>query len=456
MRWCFLALLVLPFLAVSQTSVKKKPAPPPVSSRTVPAAPTHWPIHSLRVEGNKHYTPEQVLAIAGLKVGDTASKEAFDAAYSRLLATGLFETVDYRFTASAGADGFAAVFKVVEVEPVYPVQFDRLDAKPGDLNAWLRSRHPAYFGKIPPVKAVLDLLSRDIEAFLAQKGNKEKVAGKVSALGPDRFAVVFQPANPGPSVAEVRFEGNQVIPTHVLLNTFAGVAFGTLYTEKAFHQLLDIQVRPLYEARGRIRVAFRILKTEKATTSEGLIVTVKVDEGPSYELGEVEIAGNAGVSSNDLLKAGGFKPGDLANFDDITAGVERIKKRMRRAGYMRVEANVERRIDEKRVAVDLLIRIEQGPQFAFGKLNIQGLDIHGEAAIKKLWAMKEGGPFDADYPGYFLNRIREDGVFDNLGKTKATQDVDEPGKIVNVTLDFRGGATESDAAFPAKKERRQQ
>src|ERR1700730_9658879 len=77
----------------TKAAPKKDAAPAP--------APTKWPIESLRVEGNRNYTADQVLAVARLKVGEVAGKPAFDAARDRLVASGAFETVGYRFEPGA-------------------------------------------------------------------------------------------------------------------------------------------------------------------------------------------------------------------------------------------------------------------------------------------------------------------------------------------------------------------
>src|SRR5262249_38314434 len=96
---------------------------------------------------------------------------------------------------------------------------------------------------------------------------------------------------------------------------------------------------------------------------------------------------------------------------------------------------------------------ELGPQYAFGKLVIEGLDLHGEAAVKKIWTMKEGRPFNADYPDYFLQQVREQGLFDDLGKTRSSVKVDEQTHVADVTLYF-GASTGSDAGRPATSRRR--
>src|SRR6266540_1731922 len=59
--------------------------------------PKRWPIERLTVEGLKNYSPQQTLAAAGLKTGQLAGQQDFEAARDRLLATGVFETVGYKF-----------------------------------------------------------------------------------------------------------------------------------------------------------------------------------------------------------------------------------------------------------------------------------------------------------------------------------------------------------------------
>src|ERR1051326_4547112 len=81
-----------------------------------------WPIESLAVEGNQNYSVSQILAVTGLKIGQLAGKDEFEGAQRRLEATGVFETVGYKFGPSSNADGYAATFQVLEVEPVYPVR----------------------------------------------------------------------------------------------------------------------------------------------------------------------------------------------------------------------------------------------------------------------------------------------------------------------------------------------
>jgi len=437
-----LALLLACASAFAQTArpPAKKAAPAPAA---VPA-PTKWPIQSLGVEGNKVFTRDQVLAVAALKVGQLAGKPEFEAARDRLIGSGAFETVGYKFEPGADKRGFVATFQVTEVQPTFPVQFEDLGVPAKELEAVLAAKDPLFSAaNLPATRNVLDRYVALVQEYLATKGITEKVAARVAALTSDRFAVVIRPAKGLPAVAQVTFSGNKVLPQNVLREAIHGVGIGAPYTEAGFREILDHSVRAVYEQRGRVRVKFTEVRAEPVKDVkevEGVEVFVKVDEGASYELGKVAIAGPSPVDPAALLKTGDFKTGDVANFDRVNEGLERIRLSVRRAGFLNAKTTAERKIDDEKKTVDVAVRIEPGPQYLMGKLTLVGLDLISEPAINKVWAMKEGKAFNPEYPEHFLASIREQGVFDNLGKTKADTKVNEPAHVVDVTLTFGGSS----------------
>src|SRR5215813_5637732 len=120
MKWLW-ALPLVVALAVAQTqparTPAKKSAPAKKEAPPPQAAPANkWPIQKLVVEGNHAYTAEQVIAASGLKIGDLAGKTEFDAARDRLVATGVFETVGYKFEPGPDKLGYIATLQVTEVE----------------------------------------------------------------------------------------------------------------------------------------------------------------------------------------------------------------------------------------------------------------------------------------------------------------------------------------------------
>lgn len=95
-------------------------------------------------------------------------------------------------------------------------------------------------------------------------------------------------------------------------------------------------------------------------------------------------------------------------------------------------------LNDAKKTVEVAIRIEPGPRFTMGKLTIVGLDLNGEFEMRRIWSLKEGNPFNPDYPQIFLGRVREQGLFDNLGDTKSEVTLNPEEHTADVTLNFQG------------------
>jgi outer membrane protein insertion porin family len=422
---------------LAQTPAKTQAAKKAPASQ--PAATQKRPIASLTVEGNRIFKKEQVLAVAGLKIGQAAGKAEFEAARDRLVACGAFENVAYRYAASPNGEGIAATLEVAEVEQVYPVDFQDLHVSSLELDGVLSAKDPIYSReRLPAARPVLDRYTKWIQDFLATKGNKEKILGEVTQTQGGDFMIVFRPARPLPTVAQVTFEGNQAIEQDKLREAIAG-AVGSTYTEDSFRQTLNSVIRPLYENKGYLKAGFPGLRTVPAEDVKGLHVFVSVEEGITYEFGKVTIDGPTPVAPETLVKAAELKSGDLADMSKVTEGVERIRKAVRREGYLDARVLADRKLDDGKKLVNVTVRVEAGPQFTMGKLKLTGLDINSEAEVRRIWNLKEGKPFNPDYPDLFLRRVREMGLFDNLGATKAESQLNQREHTADVTLTFAGG-----------------
>lgn len=441
MTWFLLALLLLGPAVGGQPRRPAQPARPPAPAAPAPASQA-WPIESLSVDGNRNYPQSAILAVAGLKLGQPATPEAFEAARERLLATGLFESVGYRYEPAPGGKGYRSVIEVAEVEPVYSFRFEDLPLPADGLRVALEAADPLFGARLPATAAVLDRYSRLLQSRLAESGFRDRVVGRLVSERQDEVVIVFRPATPPPSIVYVRFTGAEAVEAAVLQNAMAGVAVGVPYSEQRVRELLDTAIRPRYEAKGRMRVSFPEISAAEAPDAKGVVVTVRVAEGEVYELGEVG-AQSYPLPPAEIVKAAGLKSGERADFDAVGEGRERILRLLRKNGHMKGAVKIDRTIDDAARKVNVIYQVEAGPRFTFGALKVEGLDILTEPAIRKLWGLKPGQPFDADYPEFFLNRIREDGVFDNLGRTRSSIQVNEAGQTVNVTLYFGEAARKS-------------
>ena len=62
---------------------------------------------------------------------------------------------------------------------------------------------------------------------------------------------------------------------------------GEAYSKSRLMELLHFNVRPLFEEKGRMNVRFEEASVEPDPGSQGLLVKVSVEDGPSYTYGTV-------------------------------------------------------------------------------------------------------------------------------------------------------------------------
>jgi len=404
--------------------------------------PDKYPLEALRIQGNQRIPVERIIAASGLKLKALVQKTDFDAARDRLLETGAFESVGYSYKPSL--NGYDTTFEVVEVSTLYPYRFEALPASEDALRAALRKQEPLLGDQIPGTPQVLNRYNAAIGRFF--EGKLEATSELSADAGP--LEIVFRPTGDRARIAEVKLTGNKEMLTARLLPKLSKDAIGIPYSEPLLRRVLDSTIRPMYEEQGRIRVAFPEITAQKAEANDGVVVTIAINEGPVYTLGTVALAGLPAAEIAQLEKSDDWHKGETANFTNIEASLAKIRQHQRAQGYLRADTRVAREIRDQDRSVNLTVNVERGPQFTMGKLDIQGLDLIGEPAVRKMWKIEPGQPFQEGYPEAFLNRVRDEGIFDNLGKTRAENNIDENAHTVDVALFFSGAAT------PAKGKRR--
>ncbi len=401
-----------------------------------------FPLDSVRVVGNEAIPAERIIAATGLKLGAPITRPEFNEARDRLLATGAFESVAFSYKPSPGDKGFDATFTVTETGPLYKYRFEELPATDAVLREALRKQEPVFTDAIPPTPQVMNRYSSALSKFL---NNGTQVIGEVNSDTPGELMIVFRPMGARLNISSVHFKGNSVLPDTELWRVVNPVAIGSPYSEALFRLMLDNSLRHAYEERGRIRVAFTKIETAKSKDNDGIDVTVTIDEGEIYKLGEVNYKGIDARQATELNKLGNWNKGQPVNLADIESGLGRIRKSYREDGYLRVETPLVREINDSAKTLDLAVSIQPGPRFNMGRLTIKGLDVISEPVIRKLWKMNEGDPYRESYPDAFVEMIKVEGYFDNLARTGVEAFLNESTHTADVTLTFLGAKAAAEA-----------
>ncbi len=412
----------------------RKPMPPaPKSDVTPPETRKDFLIEKISVDGLQRYKPAQVIKVSGLKVGDVGSKEIFDKAQARLVEAGVFANTGYRYEPGQSGKGFALTFEVKELDQVYPIRFEGLQRPDSELRDALAETDPLFGQLIPATQPVLKRYVKALKDYM----NTTDVTAKVVTDNADKLTVVFRSSQAALAIAEVDFTGSKEFRPEDLRNKVASLMVGVAYSETRVREILDAQLRPYYESKGLVRVKWTKISSEPVKDVTGFRVNVTVDEGPAYGLQAVEVAGVNLVK--ELVAETKLKTGDVFNYDAVEQGKDKISKYLQRRGYIRVKVTNERAYNDEKKLVTVKYLVTPGSQFTFRSLKIEGLDLLSEPPIRKMWSLKEGKLFNAEYPTKFLNDIREQQLFDHLGEeTKAKLNIDDKANAVDVTLEFKG------------------
>ncbi len=342
-------------------------------------------------------------------------------------------------------------YQVTEDQQVFPTRFERFGMSADELKACLREHVDLYSDQIPGTQGILNRYSSAIESCLAAKGKKVNVKALVSNDDPKQLTVLFTPDTPAPVIAQVFVSGNQAVDTGTILRAVNQIAVGVPLTDTRLKMILEGTIEPLYAAKGYAAVSFPKVETEPAKTTQGVIVRVQIKDGPQFKFGSIRFRGN-GIDEDEIRSTIPFRTGQVYAGDKVDSYRLDLTHKMRRRGLLDASITTETHIDATNRAVNVVYNVTPGAVYNFAALKIDGLDVTTEPVIEKLWGEKPGHPFNPDYPDYFLKRVQQEGLFDNLADTRSDYTADPASHNVTVRLMFKGGKSSAEKVKEKKEE----
>ena len=431
--------LTLSALAVFAQSAKREPPP--------------GPLHSVQVKGNNIYQADAIAAAAGLKVGTKVSAAQIEQARKKLQGLEVFNSVSYEYRTTAGAPPqYDVTFEVVENPQVFPMRFERL-GDPEAIRSYLEDHIELYSDRIPGTDGALQRYRAAVEAFVAQTNPSTKVHAVISNDDPKELAVLFTPNVAAPTISQVEVSGNEAIDTGTILRAVNEVAIGVPLSEVRLKMILDGAIKPVYAAKGYAAVSFPKVEVEPAKTNAGVVVKVQIKDGPQFKFGTVRFRGK-GLEEDEVRSAITFKPGQVFNAEQMDNFRIELINRMKRRGLLDANISNETQVDDAKKMVNVTYNVVAGEPYNFAKLDIQGLDITSQPVIEKLWGEKPGHVFNPEYPEYFLKRVKDQQLFDNLADAHSDYTTDTSTHTVTVHLYFKGGKSAEENERKKREEER--
>ena len=203
------------------------------------------------------------------------------------------------------------------------------------------------------------------------------------------------------------------------------------------------RITAFYYDNGYIDVKIDEPKVER--TKEGLIVTIKIDEGDQYTVGKVDIGGDVlpvmQPAYDRLSLASGevFRTSKLR--DDITALTEVYGDQ----GYAFVNVTPDTNVNPSAKTVDVTYKVSKGPEVYLDKIEITGNSKTRDKVIRRELELQEQQRFSGSKLRRSQEKLRRLGFFEDVNiTTRKAENEDRLDLLVDVkeasTGSFSAGA----------------
>jgi outer membrane protein insertion porin family len=403
-------------------------------------------LKTIRAEGVKHLSSDQVIALTGLSIGSAVGKQDLQTAADRLVQTGLFSNVNYAFQSKD--DGLYLTFKLVEA-PRIPAYFDNIPwFSDGELTDAIRRVLPFYDGTVPEGGATVDQVASILTDLIASRGMTTKVEYQVisNPLG-EGTVQEFRIADVVLQIAKIEF-GDPALASSKELQQHLGEVQGKTYSRMVIDLFLAEQVKPIYLQKGFLRAKLgppeiRLTGNPNQKLPDHIPVFVPITPGPVYRWKNAQWTGNSALSGFTMNGLIGIKDGDVANGMAIEAAWTRLQEEYGRRGYLETKIEPMAEFDDQAHTVSYRINISEGRVYKFGKLVLTGMSPTGERRLRAAWPILTGDVFDkSKYEDILLKlQVHKEQIFvdlpvhyDSVGHW--LQSDPETG-MVDVLLDFK-------------------
>src|SRR6266700_4250407 len=402
-------------------------------------------LREVRIEGQKHLSEAQISVLTGLVLGSQVGRADLQAGADKLVQTGLFDKVSYRFETRTGV----VVIYHVEESPRVPAYFDNIPwFADSELADAIRKKIPYFDGTLPEGGGMVDQAADAIKELIASHGLQVTLQHEVIP-NPDGDGKIqlFKVEGPSLRIEKLEFSDASLLASKAAQQHLEEIV-GKPYSRMAIDLFLSEAIRPVYLAKGCLHAKLgppeiRLTGKPEQKLPEEVPVFVPVDPGPVYHWKEVHWTGNATVSEFTLSSAVGLKPGEVADGMKIEAGWDRVREEFTHHGYLDAKVDPVPAFDESAHTVSYSVAIHEGRQYRFGNFLFNDPAPTAEKKLHAAWPISQGDIFDKTKYEEVLTKLQlhQEQIFGELPLHYESVghwlQADENTGTVDVLLDFK-------------------
>lgn len=341
----------------------------------------------------------ELLTYSGLAPHKPLSHADVEAAAQKLLDTGLFANIQYKYD---GAELLFTMEPETDAVPVHYANFPWWD-EPA-LNDAVAARVPLFHGQLPVESSLQQPVADALKALLAEKGVQAAVTfAPTQDSDGKNTGIVFHIDAPPVQVGAVTLSGASAAWTDPVA-AIEKAASGQNY-DGAAEATLVTALKAIYHRQGYLEMAMNGFARGEPHLDSGKVlvpVSATIAEGPQYKVASLTFAGGGPVTQAEFAKDAKLHPGDIANEDLLHETLALVSAPYKVHGYLQAKIDAAPRFDAANHTVAYAVTVEPGPAFYMGELSLINLSDAQRAEVLKYWPLQEGEPYDATVSASFL------------------------------------------------------
>jgi outer membrane protein assembly factor BamA len=394
---------------------------------------------AIRVTGGNRFTPDEIIAASGLKIGDPFIEDDFKKATQELGETGLFTNVSYSYAYSAA--GTKLDLQVADTDKMVPARFENFVWFTDDeLVAKIHQREPLFKGVVPVGGDLSDRVSDALQSLLLQHSLSGRAQYIREGAGPDgpidavnfradgmniRIRDVSFPAAPSAEQGALASEGKKLEGRDYLrseVNAYSKAALLPVYLQRGFLKatFAEPQAKVVHEDEDQTQVDVALLSTP----------------GLQYKVSNFSWENNTSFPAEKLQSLIRLQPNQPANAVQLQADLDAVHKLYGTRGYMLAYVKPEPVFDDATSSVAYKLQVHEGDLFHLGDLEINGVDTKTADRLREAWTLREADPYDSSYLKRFIEQSWKI-LPSNMNWTVSVHEgVNEKDKTVDVSVRY--------------------
>jgi len=401
-------------------------------------------IKMIRVEGNNVISSASILSKVKSKLGEEFSKDVLNDDLKRLYALGYF--TDVAIDVEDYADGIMITFAVEEKPMILKIEFNGNKAiRTPHLRKLMKSEEGSLLNHTQ-----LNEDLTEIKRFYEKKGFPTAEVTYSTRLDEETnqtILVIDVDEKERLRIKNITIKGNEAFPAKRLLKIMStkkdGLFTSGFLKEEAFEE--DIRkIEDLYNSVGYLDVE---VTHDRSYSEDGrfLYLTVSVDEGKQYLVGDILVKGNIIFPETEMRNRISMIKDTPFSHQGLRYDIFSIQQFYYHKGYMFAQVDAETLFNETTGKVDISYKIVENELTYVDKVKIRGNTKTRDIVIRRDLRIYPGERFDGDKIRRSKERLYNLGYFEEVNfDTERTEEPNKQDLIVEVkeakTGEFSFGA----------------